>query len=73
MRLFMRWILYLQLAFAILENDFFRELLTFLNAGLATLLPRAAVTLRRWIMDENVGHKERFKGELPHAQSDIDL
>jgi hypothetical protein len=72
-RLFMRWIVYCQLAFAILENDYFRELLTFLNAGLASLLPRAAVTLRRWIMDEYADHKERLKDELRHARSDIHL
>jgi len=72
-RLFMRRIVYCQLAFAILQNDYSRELLTFLNAGLASLLPRAAVTLRRWIMDEYVDHKERLEGELQHARSDIQL
>lgn len=72
-RLFLRWIVYCQLAFAMLENDYFRELVAFLNIGLAGLLPRAGVTLRRWIMDEYAEQKEGVKAELRLAKSDIHL
>ena len=72
-RLFIRWIVYCQIAFTILENDYFRELLTFMNASLADLLPRAASTLRSWILDEYAEHKKRVQHEIGLAQSDIHL
>lgn len=68
-----RWIVYCQVAFAMLENGYFRELLACLNRSIANLLPRARVTLRRWIMDEYVTQKAVLKNELAQALSDVHL
>lgn len=71
--LLVRWIVYCQVAFAMLENEYFRELLACLNQSIADLLPRARATLRKWIMDEYVCQKEALKSELARAISDIHL
>lgn len=62
-----------QVAFAMLENEYFRELLACLNQSIANLLPRARATLRGWIMDEYVAQKMALKDELAQAISDIHL
>ncbi|GAB7336563.1 hypothetical protein MBLNU13_g09833t2 [Cladosporium sp. NU13] len=71
--LLVRWIVYCQVAFAMLENEYFRELLACLNQSIADLLPRARATLRKWIMDEYICQKEALKSELAQAISDIHL
>jgi hypothetical protein len=71
--LLVRWIVYCQVAFAMLENEYFRELLACLNQSIADLLPRARATLRGWIMDEYVDRKAAIKDELAEAISDIHL
>lgn len=71
--LLVRWIVYCQVAFAMLENEYFRELLACLNQSIANLLPRARATLRRWIMDEYVAQKAVLKNELAQALSDVHL
>jgi hypothetical protein len=71
--LLVRWIVYCQVAFAMLENGYFRELLACLNQSIADLLPRARATLRKWIMDEYLCQKEALKSELAQAISDIHL
>lgn len=72
-RLLIRWIVYCQVAFAMLENEYFRELVTFLNKTVGGLLPRARATLRRWIMAEFSKQKALLKGELQVALSSIHL
>ena len=71
--LLVRWIVYCQVAFAMLENEYFRRLLACLNQSIADLLPRARATLRKWIMDEYICQKEALKCELAQAISDIHL
>lgn len=65
--------MYCQIAFTILENDYFRELLTFMNASLADLPPRASSTLRLWIMDEYAEHKKRVQHEIGLTRSGVHL
>jgi hypothetical protein len=45
--LLIRWFVCCQLAFFMLENTVFRELITYLNTALGSLLPRARSTLRK--------------------------
>lgn len=71
--LLVRWIVYCQVAFAMLENEYFRELLACLNQSVANLLPRERATLRRWIMDEYVTQRAVLKNELAQAISDVHL
>ncbi|KAM0708841.1 hypothetical protein Q7P35_005494 [Cladosporium inversicolor] len=71
--LLVRWIVYCQVAFVMLENEYFRELLACLNQSIADLLPRARATLRGWIIDEYVDRKAALKDELAEAISDIHL
>lgn len=71
--LLVRCIVYCQVAFVMLENEYFRELLACLNQSIADLLPRARATLRGWIKDEYVDRKAALKDELAEAISDIHL
>ncbi|KAF4546931.1 Hypothetical protein D9617_95g039960 [Elsinoe fawcettii] len=71
--LLVRCIVCCQVAFAMFENECFRELLACLNQSIANLLPRARATLRGWIMDEYVAQKAVLKDELAQAISDIHL
>jgi len=72
-RLLVRWIVYCFVAFRMLENDYFRELMQFLNAGVAMLLPKAASTIRLWVMAEYETHKAGVKKELQASLSNIHL
>ena len=71
--LLIRWFVCCQLAFFMLENTIFRELVVYLNAALGGLLPRARSTLRRWIMDEYNSRKEALKEELAVSASKIHI
>ena len=72
-KLLVRWVVYCQVAFIMLENKYFRELLACLNKGIANLLPRARATLRGWIMTEYEEQKQLVKEELSHAVSAVHL
>ncbi|KYG40534.1 hypothetical protein M433DRAFT_77779, partial [Acidomyces richmondensis BFW] len=68
-----RWIVCCQLAFFMLENSVFRELIIWLNAALGALLPAARSTLRRWIIAEYEERKEVLKAELQASFSSIHI
>ncbi|KAF7444167.1 Dimer-Tnp-hAT domain containing protein [Pyrenophora tritici-repentis] len=59
--LLIRWIVYCHIAFFQLENQYFRELLLFLNPALLNHLPKAAKTIRSW------------GGPLHHSRSRISI
>ena len=46
------------------ENDYFRELVAYLNKGIASLLPLANATIRRWIVSAYQEEKENIKEEM---------
>jgi len=71
--LLIRWIVYCHIAFAMLENENFRDLLACLNKSVADLLPRARATLRKWVMEEYLAQREILKEELAQAISSIHL
>ncbi|KAK3614230.1 hypothetical protein LTR22_027859 [Elasticomyces elasticus] len=62
-----------EMAFFMLENAYFRELLTYLNKSLAELLPRARSTLRGWIMSEYLKQKALVVARLRKRQSKAHL
>jgi hypothetical protein len=72
-RLFIRWIVYCFIAFRMVENQYFREFVCFLNKGLGALLPRAAATIRWWIKEEFDKRKALLNTELKEALSSIHL
>lgn len=72
-RLLVRWIVYCHVAFRMLENAYFRELVAFMNNGLSAYLPRAASTIRTWILEEYAERKEALNSELYEALSDIHI
>ncbi|KAL3587712.1 hypothetical protein FPOAC2_13610 [Fusarium poae] len=49
--LLIRWIVYCHIAFFQIENLYFRELLFYIFPGLTTLLPKARLVVRRWIIE----------------------
>jgi hypothetical protein len=72
-QLLLRWFVFCQLALFMLENLYFRELMNYLNKGLASLLPKSSKTLRNWIMEEYVELKKSVADELSWACSNIHI
>lgn len=71
--LLVRWIVYCHIAFFQLENQYFRELLFFLNPSLMNHLPKAARTIRSWVMNAFTSKKEQLKEDLHHARSRVSI
>jgi hypothetical protein len=71
--LLIRWFVCCQLAFFMLENSVFRELIVWLNTALGALLPAAQSTLRRWIIAEYEERKTVLKAELQASISKIHI
>ncbi|KJZ68286.1 hypothetical protein HIM_12323 [Hirsutella minnesotensis 3608] len=69
--LLIRWVVYCHIAFFQLENQYFRELLFFLNPALLNHLPKAAKTLRGWVMDAFLTKKQRLKEDLQRSRISI--
>jgi hypothetical protein len=71
--LLVRWIVYCHIAFFQFENQYFRELLFFLNPALLSHLPKAAKTIRSWVMDAFRSKKQRLREDLRQARSRISI
>ncbi|KAG7428722.1 putative AC transposase [Fusarium oxysporum f. sp. raphani] len=71
--LLIRWIVYCHIAFFQLENRYFRELLFFLNPALLNHLPKAAKTIRSWVMDAFLSKKQRLREDLQRSRSRISI
>ncbi|SCO92701.1 uncharacterized protein FRV6_16829 [Fusarium oxysporum] len=71
--LLIRWIVYYHIAFFQLENRYFRELLFFLNPALLNHLPKAAKTIRSWVMDAFLSKKQRLREDLQRSRSRISI
>lgn len=71
--LLIRWFVCCQLAFFMLENTVFRELISYLNTTLGALLPKARSTLRTWIVAEYNERKDVLKAELEQSISKIHI
>ncbi|RFN45157.1 putative ac transposase [Fusarium flagelliforme] len=67
------WIVYCHIAFFQLENRYFRELLFFLNPALLNHLPKAAKTIRSWVMDAFLSKKQRLREDLQRSRSRISI
>jgi hypothetical protein len=67
--LFIRWVVYCHIAFFQLENQYFRELLLFLNPTLSKHLPKATKTIRKWVMNAFISKKEQLKEDLRRSRS----
>ena len=72
-RLFLQWLIYCHIAIAMIENHYFRELVTYLNKGLGALLPYARSTVRGWILAEYQEQKAIVRKELAKALTNIHL
>ena len=72
-RLLIRWIVYCHIAFFQFENVYFRQLLFFLYPGLEKLLPKAANTIRGWVIAAYEKQKEQLKKDLKEARSAISI
>ncbi|KJZ70095.1 hypothetical protein HIM_10498 [Hirsutella minnesotensis 3608] len=71
--LLIRWVVYCHIAFFQLENQYFRELLFFLNPALLNHLPKAAKTTRGWVMDAFLSKKQQLKEDLQRSRSRISI
>jgi hypothetical protein len=71
--LLIQWFVFCQVAFMMLENTLFRDLVTYLNTSIGALLPSGRSLLRQWIMAEYHKQKVLLKAELHNSQSKIHL
>ena len=71
--LLIRWIVYCHIAFFQLENQYFRELLFFLNPSLLNHLPKAARTIRNWVIEAFRSKKQRLREDLQRSRSRISI
>ena len=71
--LLIRWIVYCHIAFFQFENDYFRELLLNLAPWLSDLLPKAAKTIRKWVMESFETKKAALRKDLGEARSRISI
>ena len=71
--LFIRWLVCCHIAFFQIENTYFRDLLFYLFPPLAKLLPKAACTLRQWVIDAYEAKKEKLRQNMRNARSNISL
>lgn len=72
-RLLVRRIVYCFIAFRMLENTYFRELISFLNHSIGDLLPKAASTMRAMVKEEFDKQKQLVIEDLTGAQSKIHI
>jgi hypothetical protein len=55
---------YCYIAFRMVENEHFRDLIKFLSSSLGGLLPRAVSTIRGWITEVYLAEKVTVEREL---------
>lgn len=72
-RLLIRWLVYCHICLSMVENNYFRELIEYLNKGLASLLPLAQATIRKWIINAYQEEKEKIKEEMRTSISSIHI
>jgi hypothetical protein len=70
---FIRWIVYCHIAFFQVENEYFRDFLGAILPVMKMLLPRAANTIRQWVMDAFETRKNRLQDDLRHSRSRISI
>lgn len=70
-QILIRWIVCCHIAFFQLENEYFRELLFFLEPKLQKLLPKACRVIRQWVLEEYEHRKALLIEELESALSQI--
>ena len=68
-----RWIVYCNIAFKMLENQYFRDVVSLLHKGFALLLPAASATIRNWVKEEYDKQKDHLIEELAAAISQVHL
>lgn len=71
--LLVRWMVYCHVAFRMVENEYFRDLMLFLNSTMGGFLPRAASTVRGWIMAAYEKEKAAVRVELKRSISNVHL
>jgi hypothetical protein len=64
---------YYHIAFRMVENEYFRNLVAFLSSSIGRSLPRIASTIRGWIMEVYKVEKAAVKQELRSVVSNIHL
>lgn len=70
-RLLVRWLVYCHICLVMVENQYFRELISYLNKGVAALLPFAKATIRRWIISQ--GGNEDVYQSYPYLLRYVDV
>lgn len=70
--LLIKWMVLCHIAFMQLENNYFRDLLNFLNPSMGNLVP-SRTTFRHWIFEEFAIQKAKLRKELRRSKSNIHL
>jgi hypothetical protein len=64
---------YCHIAFRMVENEYFRNLVTFLSSSIGGFLPRTTSTIRGWVIEAYKVKKTAVKQELQSVVSNIHL
>ena len=71
--LFLQWIICCHLALSMVENDFFRSLIRFINRAILEHLPESSDTIRKWVISEYQRQKEIKKETIRKSRSRITI
>jgi len=71
--LFLQWIICCHLALSMVENDFFRSLIRFINGAILEHLPESSNTIRKWVISEYQRQKEIKKETIRKSRSWINI
>ena len=72
-QLLIQWIVYCHIAFFQVENEYFRRLLFMCWPGLEKVLPKAAQTIRGWVIEAFESRKAAIRQEMLAAHSNIHI
>ena len=68
-----QWIIYMHIAFSVVENDYFKAFLHVISPGFELVVPKVGNTIRNWILEAFVAKKEEIRENLRNSKSQINL
>jgi hypothetical protein len=68
-----RWIVCMNICLSVVEDISFLNLILSVNSGLSKYLAKSHNTIRRWIMDEFLIHKEKVKKKIRESSGMIHI
>jgi len=70
---FLQWLICCHIALSMVENDFFRSLIRFINSAVLEFIPKTSDTLRKWVIAEYQRQKKIQKEIILHSRNQITI